>query len=175
MKRVLALLSLIALPGLALAAEAKLYGRYEWVGLPELDRTLQAKMDTGAYTSSLSAKDIQLFQRDGEQWVRFRLATKDGDDAQFEHKLARISKIKNRAEGGGEDDEEEKQASLSERPVILLPVCLGGDQQVIEVNLTDRSNFNYPFLMGAKGLRKFHVAVDAGERFAAGKPSCSRD
>ncbi|OZN87714.1 putative ATP-dependent zinc protease, partial [Pseudomonas aeruginosa] len=55
MKRALALLSLFALP--VLAAEPNLYGRYEWVSLPELDRTLQAKMDTGAYTSSLSAKD----------------------------------------------------------------------------------------------------------------------
>lgn len=169
MKRVLALISLFALPALALAVEPKLYGRYEWVGLPELDRTLQAKMDTGAYTSSLSARDIERFQRDGEDWVRFRLATKEGDDAVFEHKLARISKIKNRVG----DDEEDAQPSLSERPVILLPVCLGGDQQVIEVNLTDRSNFTYPFLMGAKGLRKFHVAVDPGERFAAGKPTCS--
>ena len=96
MKRALALLSLFALPGLALAAETKLYGRYEWVSLPELDQTLQAKMDTGAYTSSLSAKDIQIFQRDGEDWVRFKLATKDGGDSVYEHKLARISKIKNR-------------------------------------------------------------------------------
>ena len=173
MKPVLALLSLLVLPGLALAAEPKLYGRYEWVGLPELDQTLQAKMDTGAYTSSLSAKDIQLFQRDGEQWVRFRLATKDGGDSQYEHKLARISKIKNRADETGEDEEEERGSSLSERPVILLPVCLGGDQQEIEVNLTDRSRFNYPFLMGTKGLRKFHAAVDPAERFAAGKPTCS--
>lgn len=173
MKPVLVLLSLLVLPGLALAAEPKLYGRYEWVGLPELSQTLQAKMDTGAYTSSLSAKDIQLFQRDGDEWVRFRLATKDGGDSQYEHKLARISKIKNRADGREEDDEEENPAALSERPVILLPVCLGGDQQVIEVNLVDRSHFNYPFLMGAKGLRKFHVAVDASERFAAGKPNCS--
>ncbi|WP_447744914.1 retropepsin-like aspartic peptidase RloA2 [Pseudomonas nicosulfuronedens] len=175
MKRALALLSMTALvlPGLALAAETKIYGRYEWVSLPELDQTLQAKMDTGAYTSSLSAKDIQIFQRDGEDWVRFKLATKDGGDSVYEHKLSRISKIKNRSETGGEDEEEEASPGLSQRPVIELPVCLGGDQRTIEVNLTDRSHFNYPFLMGTKGLRKFHVAVDPGERFVAGKPDCS--
>lgn len=178
MKRALALLSLLTLgaatlPVLAQAGDTKTYGRYEWVSLPELDQTLQAKMDTGAYTSSLSAKDIQIFQRDGEDWVRFKLATKDGGDSVYEHKLARISKIKNRSEGAGEDDEEEASPGLSQRPVIELPVCLGGDQRTIEVNLTDRSHFNYPFLMGAKGLRKFHVAVDAGERFVAGKPDCS--
>ncbi|MNO70667.1 hypothetical protein D3C76_615600 [compost metagenome] len=172
MKRALVLLSLIALP--VLAAEPHLYGRYEWVGLPDLDRTLQAKMDTGAYTSSLSARDIEIFQRNGEDWVRFRLATKEADNSVYEHKLARISKIKNRADGRDEEEEEEDNR-LSERPVIELPVCLGDDQRTIEVNLTDRSNFNYPFLMGAKGLRKFHVAVDPRERFAAGKPNCSAD
>lgn len=75
--------SLFAL--LVLAAEPNLYGRYEWVLLPELDRTLVRRSDTGAYTSSLSAKDIELFQRDGEEWVRFRLATKEADGSVFEH------------------------------------------------------------------------------------------
>lgn len=130
MKRALALLSLptllaLALPGLVQAAEPKLYGRYEWISLPELDQTLQAKMDTGAYTSSLSAKDIQIFQRDGEDWVRFKLATKDGGDSVYEHKLARISKIKNRSEGSADDEDEAASPGLSQRPVIELPVCLG--------------------------------------------------
>ncbi|MGV8677723.1 ATP-dependent zinc protease, partial [Pseudomonas aeruginosa] len=40
MKRALALLSLFALP--VLAAEPNLHGRYAWVSLPELDRTLHA-------------------------------------------------------------------------------------------------------------------------------------
>ena len=171
MKPLLALLSLLALP--AMAAEPTLYGRYENIALPEIGETLKAKMDTGAYTSSLSARDIQIFQRDGEDWVRFKLATKEGGDSVYEHKLLRISKIKNRSEGAAEDEEEDSNPGLSQRPVIELPVCLGGDQRTIEVNLTDRSHFNYPFLMGTKGLRKFHVAIDPGERFAAGKPTCS--
>lgn len=171
MKSVIALLALVALPAFA-AQEPTLYGRYEYIRLPEIGQTFKAKMDTGALTASLSAKDIERFKRDGEDWVRFRLATKEADDSVYEHKLKRISKIKNRADGR-EDDEEEEDERLSKRPVIELPVCLGGDQQSIEVNLTDRSNFNYPFLMGAKGLRKFHVAVDPRERFAAGKPTCS--
>ena len=66
----------------------------------------------------------------------------------FEHKLARIGKIKNRADNrNGEDEDEDR---LSERPVIDLQVCLGGAMKTIEVNLTDRSAFNYPFLMGTR-------------------------
>jgi hypothetical protein len=113
------------------------------VGLPELDRTLQAKMDTGAYTASLSAKDIEVFQRDGEDWVRFRLATKDGKTRSYEHKLARMSKIKKRADSRNADEEDDSQASLSAPgdPPAGVP---GRRQRTIEVNLTDRSNFNYP-------------------------------
>ena len=101
MRVCLALLSLMALP--ALAGEPTLYGRYERIGLPELNTSLKAKMDTGAQTASLSARDIELFKRDGEAWVRFRLAAKDADDKLHEHVLARISKIKNRADEGDDD------------------------------------------------------------------------
>ncbi|EJN37235.1 MULTISPECIES: ATP-dependent zinc protease [unclassified Pseudomonas] len=166
MKSMLALLSLLALP--VMAAEPTIYGRYENIALPELGETLKAKMDTGAYTASLSAKDIERFTRDGDDWVRFRLATKDADGKVYEHKLARISKIKNRS-----DEEEEGDApELSQRPVVDLELCLGDEKRTVEVNLVDRSSFNYPLLVGAKALREFKAAVNPAKRFTAGKPDC---
>jgi len=165
-KPLLALLTLVALP--VMAAEPTLYGRYENIALPEIGETLKAKMDTGAYTASLSAKDIELFTRDGEDWVRFRLATKDANGKVYEHKLARISKIKNRA-----DEEDEGDApELSRRPVVDLELCLGDVKRTVEVNLVDRSSFNYPLLVGAKALREFKAAVNPAKKFTAGKPDC---
>lgn len=167
MKFLLPLLALLALP--ALAAEPTLYGRYERIGLPEFQQTLKAKMDTGAYTASLSARDIELFSRNGESWVRFRLAAKDADDNVYEHLLARISKIKNRADEG---DTDPAAADVSKRPVIDLQLCLGDQLRIVEVNLADRSNFNYPLLIGAKALREFGAAIDPAKRFTAGQPHC---
>jgi hypothetical protein len=166
-KLLLPLLALLALP--ALAAEPTVYGRYERIGLPELQQVLKAKMDTGAYTASLSARDVEIFNRDGEAWVRFRLAAKDVDDTLYEHRLARISKIKNRADEG---DEEPAASDVSKRPVIELPLCLGDQLRTVEVNLADRSGFNYPLLIGAKALRELDAAIDPGKRFTAGKPHC---
>ncbi|UFH49773.1 retropepsin-like aspartic peptidase RloA2 [Pseudomonas sp. KNUC1026] len=167
MKYVLALLPFLALP--ALADQPTIYGRYEYFQLPELDQTLKAKMDTGALTASLSAKDIETFTRGGEDWVRFRLATKGGDGKVYEHKIARISRIKSRAD---ENDGDDEGAEVAKRPVIELALCLGEVQRTIEVNLTDRSSFNYPLLIGAKGLREFDAAVNPARRYVAGQPDC---
>ena len=166
MKSVFVLLSVLALP--VMAAEPTLYGRYEYIKLPEIGETLQAKMDTGALTASLSAKNIETFTRDGEQWVRFQLATKGASDKVYEHKVARISKIKSRAD---EDDDKEEPAS-AKRPVVDLEMCLGNVKRTVEVNLTDRSSFNYPLLIGAKALREFGAAVNPARRYTADKPGC---
>ena len=167
MKSVLALLSVLALP--VMAAEPTLYGRFEYIKLPEIGgQVFKAKMDTGALTASLSAKDIQTFTRDGDDWVRFRLATKDADNKVYEHKISRISKIKNRAE----EDDDGEGAEVSQRPVVDLELCLGDVKRTIEVNLVDRRKFNYPLLIGAKGLREFKAAVNPARRFVADKPDC---
>ncbi|GID06357.1 ATP-dependent zinc protease [Pseudomonas sp. 008] len=168
MKSLLALLTLVALP--VLAAEPTLYGRYEYIALPEIGgEVLKAKMDTGALTASLSAKDIETFTRDGDEWVRFRLATKGASNKVYEHKVARISKIKNRAD---EEDEDKAVSEVTKRPVVDLELCLGNVKRTVEVNLTDRSSFNYPLLIGAKALREFGAAVNPARRFTADKPDC---
>lgn len=167
MKSLLAALSLVALP--VLAADPTLYGRYENITVTDIGQTFKAKMDTGAYTASLSAKDIERFKRDGEDWVRFRLATRDADGKVYEHKVARISNIKNRAEEGEEEDAPE----TSSRPVVDMELCLGDVKRTVEVNLVDRSSFNYPLLIGAKALREFKAAVNPAKKYTAGKPDCA--
>ncbi|MNR48119.1 hypothetical protein D3C85_1673140 [compost metagenome] len=100
--------------------------------------------------------------------MRFRLATKDADGKVYEHKVSRISKIKGRA-----DEEEEGDApEISKRPVVDLELCLGDVKRTVEVNLVDRSSFNYPLLVGSKALREFKAAVNPAKKFTAGKPDC---
>lgn len=166
MKTVLALLAAaIALP--AMANQPTLYGRYEYIQLPQIGQTLKAKMDTGAMTASLSARDIEQFQRDGEDWVRFRLAIDEADDQVFEKPLARVSEIKNRAEEGSND-----APSYSARPVVNMDICLGEEKRTIEVNLTDRSHFDYPLLIGSSAIRKLDAAIDPSNRYTAEQPQC---
>ena len=63
----------------------------------------------------------------------------------YEHKVARISKIKSRAD----EDEDRYTPESAKRPVVDLEMCLGNVKRTVEVNLTDRSSFNYPLLIAS--------------------------
>jgi len=165
------LLSCSLLPGLSFAAEKTVYGLNQYVSLTDLDLEVAAKLDTGAKTASLSARDIKRFKRDGETWVRFYLAIDDAHEHAIERPLARISKIKRRA--GDFDPDEGK--TYTARPVIELPVCMGKAMRTIEVNLTDRSAFQFPLLIGSEALKRLDAVVDPSLKYAAGKPGCTSD
>jgi len=120
---------------------------------------IDAKLDTGADTCSLSARDLQPFERDGAQWVRFRVAGRDGQSETIEAPVVRTVRIKR------------ENGSSPPRPVVRLPICLAGVQREVEVSLADRRRFAYPALVGRNFLAG-HVVVDAArERITT--PDCA--
>ncbi|CAM3146903.1 ATP-dependent zinc protease [Pseudomonas floridensis] len=163
------LLCLLFLPTFCVAATKTVYGLNEYAQLADIDLEVAAKLDTGAKTASLSARDIKHFKRNGESWVRFYLAIDDSHAHPIERPLARVSKIKRRADDRDPDDEKQYTA----RPVISLSVCMGEVLRTIEVNLTDRSAFQYPLLIGSEALKHFDALVDPSLKYAAGKPGCA--
>ena len=165
------LLCLLALSCPSLAAGKTIYGLNEYTHVLDFDLEVAAKLDTGAKTASLNARNIERFKRDGETWVRFVLARDGNRDQVIERPLARISKIKRRA--GDYNPEEDK--SYTARPVIEMDVCMGGALRTIELNLTDRSAFQYPLLIGSDALQRFDALIDPSLKYAAGKPACATD
>ncbi|WP_297840050.1 ATP-dependent zinc protease [Pseudomonas sp.] len=169
LKRLLTLLCLLLVPGVSAAADKTVYGLNEYATLSDIDLEVAAKLDTGAKTASLSARDITRFKRNGEHWVRFYLAIDDAHAHPIERPLARDSRIKRRASDYDPDDDKKYTA----RPVISLDVCLGNTLRTIEVNLTDRSAFQYPLLIGSEALKHFDALIDPSLKYAAGKPACA--
>jgi len=132
-------------------------GWLESIFIKPWNRRLTAKLDTGAKTSSLHADNIEHFSKSGEDWVRFNLG--DIEDTKLppirvEKPLLRTVSIKCK----GED------CQPSKRDVVALTVCKNGKDYEAEFNLVDRSNFNYPVLLGRSFLKGV-VLVDAEETF----------
>jgi hypothetical protein len=119
---------------------------------------IKAKLDTGARNSSLNAKHLEEFYRDGDKWVRFKLKNWKGRTENFEAKIIRTATIK---QHGNE--------SLT-RPVIRLGICLGNVFKEVEVNLEDRRKFNYQMLIGRSFLKN-SFAVDSSATFTV-EPDC---
>ncbi len=95
-----------------------------------------AKLDTGAAVSSINAVDIDQFDRDGEAWVRFSAVDKTGKKFTFERKLVGMAEIKRH------------KGPPQKRPVVKLGICVGNHYAETDVNLIDRSRFQYPLLVG---------------------------
>lgn len=147
----------------ALAAESRVYGVAEEVSLPALsDAPIRAKLDTGAQTSSLGAENIEVFKKDGADWVRF--TPQIANAKPLELPVARHSRIKRRADGTGSTES-------IRRPVVELEMCLGGQRRKVEVNLTDRSRFSFPLLIGTSALIEFEALIDPAKEYIA-KAGC---
>ena len=148
------------LPSGPLAAETKdIFGWVERVTITEMRRGVKAKLDTGADTSSMHAENIERFRRDDEQIVGFDIVDPDtGELTRLERPLARYVRIR------------EHDGSFQRRPVVWMWLCLGTHLRRVEVNLVDRSQFNYQMLLGRAALSG-HAIIDPDVTFSTA-PRC---
>lgn len=135
--------------------KVRLFGYVEPIVLVEGNIQMEARLDTGAETTSLHATDIEYFEEDDDEWVRFSTEGDDGKNAEYERELVRKVQIV------GEEDE---------RPVIMMEVCLGNLQKTIEVNLNDREDLTYAALIGRNYMQP-GILVNGGEANTS-KPDC---
>ncbi len=127
-------------------------GRLEKIHLPDLTHfSLDAKVDTGAYTSSLHCHNIELTDKDGSQWVRFNVLDPDHpeyEDKPFESPVYKIKKVRS------------SNGYVEERVVIKQKAVFAGKKRIIQLSLTNRSEMKYPVLIGRRFLtRRFIVDV----------------
>lgn len=127
-------------------------GRIEKIDLPNLSLyNLDAKIDTGAYTSSLHCHHIEPFKKDGKDWVKFYVLDPDHpeyEEKQFECPIFKIKFVKS------------SNAQVEERVVIKQKTRFSRFHRTIELSLTNRSEMKFPVLIGRKFLSgKFVVDV----------------
>ncbi len=135
-------------------------GRRETVWLEELGLALPARIDTGAETASLDARDIEQFERDGDDWVRFGIVHPDnGEVVVLERRLERRARII-----------QSNTEQAERRPVVVLGIVIGNVRQSAEFTLSNRSHLDYQVLVGRNILSDVMV-VDVSRANIA-PPSC---
>jgi hypothetical protein len=124
----------------------QIIGSSELVHIYPGDFLITARIDTGANTTSLGAEDLQIINEDGINFALFLL-----DGKLVKHKIIKFVKIK------------QHDADSERRPVIKLKITLGDITQIVDVTLTNRSNFEYKMLIGVNFIYD-HFIVDVSQQ-----------
>ena len=137
------------------------YGYIEKAVLADKNLRLSAKLDTGAKSASLNARQIEQIEIKGKPYIRFKVPTPNGN-VEFTQPFLGMVKIKARK---GEVNIARATKKAYQRPVVLMKIELNGKVQDIEVNLANRKNFIYPLLLGREAIIAFDGIVDPSETF----------
>jgi hypothetical protein len=143
-----------------MGTEKLLIGRLEKVLVSPPGQVFHARIDTGATTSSLDARDIRVFERDGREWIHFQIQDPENKDSYYdvERPIARWVRIIQAA-----------SEEAARRPVVKLQFQISRIKRMEEFTLEDRSHMDYQVLIGRNILRDLMV-VDVARKFIAPLP-----
>jgi hypothetical protein len=136
-------------------------GWREWVELPDLGiAAIKAKVDTGARSSSLHAYDVEVIDRHGVAFVRFKVRPVQRSDDDVVVTEARLLEYRTVRSSSGR---------ATKRPVIVTDVMLLGQRWPVELTLANRDEMGFRMLLGRQAIRR-RFMVDAGRSYYGGKP-----
>lgn len=135
-------------------------GRLERIDFPEWNLfDIEAKVDTGAYTSSLHCHHIKAFEKDNRKFVKFNLLDPTHEtynDKLFQLPVHRVKVVKS------------SNGTTEERYIIKTEARLFDQLLEVELSLTDRSEMRYPVLLGRK-LINGRFVVDVSQKHLSSK------
>ncbi|USD34247.1 MULTISPECIES: ATP-dependent zinc protease family protein [Vibrio] len=139
-------------------ADGKLIlGEQEWVYVPGLEESFKARIDTGATTSSISATDVVEFERDGKDWVKFKIEHDGIKSKEIALPVQRWVKIR------------QSSAEESERRAVVESwIQIGDLKEKTEFTLADRTHLKFPLLLGRSFFKDVAV-VDVSKKFVQKK------
>jgi hypothetical protein len=142
----------VACPAVRETSGKLMVGGLENVWFPDLGLALTARIDTGALTASLDARDIELFERDGKRWVRFSIVKPNTETSEtLERRLVRTIGV-----------QQSGSTKAKRRPVVKMGIVLGQFDQTAEFSLSDRSHMGYQVKIG-RSILKDVMVVDVSK------------
>lgn len=129
-------------------------GRAEKVDLPDYNLTQQpAKVDTGAYTSSLDCEEAHEVERGGKKVLEFVLLrpTRPGYTGQ-KHTSTDYTYT-----------EITNASGTQHRYIVFANVVIGGQTHRARFSLSNRAKLRYPVLIGRKLIAQGNYLVDVAQ------------
>jgi hypothetical protein len=122
---------------------------------------LKAKLDTGAKTSSMRAKVLKEYKKDGHTWISYQVVNGQNESITLDSRVVRWVRIKKK----------DSKAGFLRRPVVRLGFCMADKFIIGEVNLSPRTGFLYPVLVGRNMLKR-HILIDTHKTLTT-EPTCN--
>jgi hypothetical protein len=97
---------------------------------------VKGRVDTGAESSSLHAEDMMVFEENGQQYVHFYTMDDEGSRFEMKEKIQDVTSVTNTS------------GIAEKRYVIRTSIVLKGKEIMGNINLKDRSNMSFKFLIG---------------------------
>lgn len=119
---------------------------------------IDAKIDTGAKTSSIHTINILTYEQGGQQRARFTVLADGNVRRRFDLPVLRVSVIKR------------ANSPPQRRFVVEMEICLGGTYKKAEVNLINRKGMKYRMLIGRAYIAGQFI-VDPKAAFLT-RPNC---
>ncbi len=127
--------------------ELKVIGRVERVDFPRFGLlALEAKVDTGARTSSIHCTDVRVEGEGDDGTVDISFTLLDPEHPDYNGRRFRARRVATRTVRSSNGE-------VQERHVIAADIVIAGRTIRTKFNLADREAMNYPVLLGRRLLR----------------------
>ncbi len=138
-----------------MAKKLQTIGRQEIIDLPDFElENVEAKVDTGAYTSSINCSRVKVKEINGVEQLTFYLSGSKIHEKKARRFVTSNFKKKRIRSSNGQ---------MEERFIITTNAVFFGKKVKMELSLADRSKMKFPILLGRKLLAKRFV-VDVSKK-----------
>ena len=135
--------------------DKQIVGLREQVLIGGLNMVMQARISTQVANSVVDARNIQMFERNGVEWVRFTIYNPETKEPHvLERKRLRFQTVQT------------ANPTPDRRPVVEIRFTIGKLTQKGEFILADRSDSEYPILIGRNLLRDVMLVDVSGNNLA---------
>lgn len=141
-------------------------GWREWVSLPDLGiPAIKAKIDTGAKTSTLHAQQIEVFQYNSRDFLRFNLQPIRRYPQLILNCQAPIFDQRFITDSGGHREL---------RYVIQTLISIADRTWPIEITLTNRTSMQFRMLLGRSALQQGGLYIHPQNSYVCGKKTIKK-